>query len=98
MLVICILFLLNIMKFNNEKNILELLNIAIDSGTEILKIYDNEIVVNSKEDKSPITQADINSNNLIVNRLQKLDPNIPILSEESSVEWRIENIGISIGL
>ena len=87
MLVICILFLLNIMKFNDEKNILELLNIAIDSGTEILKIYDNEIVVNSKEDKSPITQADINSNKLILNRLQKLDPNIPILSEESSVEW-----------
>ena len=50
MLVICILFLLNIMKFNDETNILELLNIAIDSGTEILKIYDNEIVVNSKFD------------------------------------------------
>ena len=75
------------MKFNDEKIILELLNIAIDSGTEILKIYENEIIVNSKEDKSPITQADIKSNNLIVNRLKKFDPNIPILSEESLVEW-----------
>ncbi len=75
------------MQFNHEKNILELLNIAIDSGKEILNIYNDEIIVNSKEDKSPITQADINSNNLIVSRLIKLDPNIPILSEESLVKW-----------
>ena len=75
------------MKFNDEKKILELLNIAIDSGKEILKIYDNEITVNSKKDKTPITQADINSNNLIVSRLKMLEPNIPILSEESLIEW-----------
>ncbi len=75
------------MKLIDKKNILELLNIAIDSGKEILKIYDNEIIVNSKEDKSPITQADINSNNLIVSRLRKLEPNIPILSEEGLVSW-----------
>ena len=75
------------MIFNHEKNILELLDIAIDAGKEILNIYNDEIIVNSKEDKSPITQADINSNNLIVNRLKKLEPNIPILSEESLVEW-----------
>ena len=76
------------MIFNHEKNILELLNIAIDAGKEILNIYNDEIIVNSKEDKSPITQADINSNDLIVNRLKKLDSNIPILTEESVVEWK----------
>ena len=76
------------MIFNHEKNILELLNIAIDAGKEILNIYNNEIIVNSKEDKSPITQADINSNDIIVNRLKKLESNIPILTEESVVEWK----------
>ena len=76
------------MIFNHEKNILELLNIAIDAGKEILNIYNDEIIVNSKEDKSPITQADINSNDLIVNRLKKLECNIPILTEESVVEWK----------
>ena len=76
------------MILNHEKNILELLNIAIDAGKEILNIYNDEIVVNSKEDKSPITQADINSNDLIVNRLKKLECNIPILTEESVVEWK----------
>ena len=76
------------MILNHEKNILELLNIAIDAGKEILNIYNDEIIVNSKEDKSPITQADINSNDLIVNRLKKLESNIPILTEESVVEWK----------
>ena len=76
------------MIFDHEKNILELLNIAIDAGKEILNIYNDEIIVNSKEDKSPITQADINSNDLIVNRLKKLESNIPILTEESVVEWK----------
>ena len=76
------------MIFNHEKNILELLNIAIDAGKEILNIYNDEIIVNSKEDKSPITQADINSNDLIINRLKKLESNIPILTEESMVEWK----------
>ena len=76
------------MIFNHEKNILELLNIAIDAGKEILNIYNDEIIVNSKEDKSPITNADINSNDLIVNRLKKLESNIPILTEESVVEWK----------
>ena len=75
------------MKLNNEKIILELLNIAIDSGREIIKIYEYDITINFKDDKSPITQADINSNNLIVNRLKKLEPNIPILSEECLVKW-----------
>ena len=76
------------MIFNHEKNILELLNIAIDAGKEILNIYNNEIIVNPKEDKSPITQADINSNDIIVKRLKKLESNIPILTEESVVEWK----------
>ena len=86
------------MIFNHEKNILELLNIAIDAGKEILNIYNDDIIFNSKEDRSPITHSDINSNDLIVNRLKKLESNIPILTEESVVEWKKEKIGLSIGL
>ncbi len=77
------------MKFLDQKNIIECLKTAIDAGKEILDIHDNKIIVNSKEDKSPITQADINSNNLIISRLKKIDPNIPILSEEGLVDWSI---------
>ena len=75
------------MKLNDQTIIIEILNIAIDAGKEILKIYDNEIIVNSKQDKSPITQADIKSNNLIISKLKKIESQIPILSEESLVSW-----------
>jgi len=75
------------MKLNEPKIILEILNIAIDAGNEILKIYDENIIVESKEDNSPITKADINSNKIIIDRLKKIDSNIPILSEESLVTW-----------
>jgi len=75
------------MKLNYQKNILEILNITIDAGMEILKFYDKEIIVNSKKDNSPITQADLNSNNLIINKLKKFDPSIPVLTEESLVAW-----------
>ena len=77
------------MKFFDQKNIIEFLNIAIDAGKEILKFYDNEIIIKSKKDKSPITQADINSNNLIISRLKIVETNIPILSEESLVDWSV---------
>ena len=75
------------MKLNYQKKILEVLNITIDAGMEILKIYDKEIIVNSKEDNSPITEADLKSNNLIINKLNNLHPSIPILTEESLVAW-----------
>ena len=77
------------MELNTNQVILELLNIAIDSGKEIMKIYDKGFTVDTKEDSSPITEADINSNELIVTRLKTLEPNIPILSEESLVSWGI---------
>ena len=77
------------MELNTNQVILELLNIAIDSGKEIMKIYDKGFTVDTKEDSSPITEADINSNELIVTRLKTLEPNIPILSEESLVSWDI---------
>ncbi|MEM7402384.1 MAG: 3'(2'),5'-bisphosphate nucleotidase CysQ, partial [Pseudomonadota bacterium] len=37
-----------------------------------------------KKDHSPLTTADLASNELIINELTKLTPNIPILSEEST--------------
>ena len=75
------------MKLNDPKILLEILNIAIDAGKEILKIYNDDINVKSKEDNSPLTKADINSNKIIIHRLQKLEPKFPILSEESLIDW-----------
>ena len=53
---------------------------AIEASKKILEIYHKDFKVFTKDDKSPLTEADIVSNKIIKNYLEKT--NIPILSEE----------------
>ena len=76
------------LELHNTKNLLKILNTAIDAGKEIQKVYKKSFNVELKDDNSPITEADIKSNNLILNRLKSFSPNVPILSEESLIEWK----------
>ncbi len=66
------------------------IDIAKQAGQEILEVYRHVggIGVEYKLDSSPLTEADTRANRVIVAGLQKLDPNIPVLSEESEpVAW-----------
>lgn len=54
---------------------------ALKAGNEILKIYNKDFNVEYKDDKSPLTEADIVSNKIIMNEL--LLTNIPVISEEN---------------
>jgi 3'(2'), 5'-bisphosphate nucleotidase len=58
-------------------------SIAKKAGDEIMKIYQQDFDVDFKNDNSPLTKADIKSNEIIVNDLKYLYPDIPILSEEN---------------
>jgi len=69
---------------NLEELCLECVNIARDAGDAILTIYDTGFNIEEKEDKSPLTDADLASHNLIIKKLSELTPDIPILSEESA--------------
>ena len=71
----------------NNDLLLKVCNIAIKAGEEILKYYNDDIEVTHKDDSSPLTKADLASNKIILNALHELDRTIPILSEESLVEW-----------
>ncbi len=68
-------------------NIKEINKIAKTAGKEVLEIHDGSFSIQNKEDssgvKSPLTEADLASNKIIVDDLKKLYPDIPILSEES---------------
>jgi 3'(2'), 5'-bisphosphate nucleotidase len=57
--------------------------IAMDAGHTIMKIYATDFRVQHKADLSPVTEADIAANNVIVSGLNALAPKLPILSEES---------------
>lgn len=58
--------------------------IAIEAGQEILKIYETEFSIERKDDKSPLTAADMASHHTICAGLAELPVQYPILSEESA--------------
>ena len=60
--------------------------LARQAATRILEVYDGEFAVQQKGDRSPLTAADLASHRCIVEGLQRLAPDIPVLSEESADE------------
>jgi len=58
--------------------------ITAEAGVRILAIYATAFAVAEKDDASPLTAADLASHEAILSGLQRLTPDIPILSEESS--------------
>lgn len=56
--------------------------IVRSAGQGIMEIYAGHIAVRHKADSSPVTEADERAEALILPALQKLDPAIPIVSEE----------------
>ena len=65
--------------------------LAADASRCILDLYPivGGVAVSQKSDASPVTEADHASHRLICQALQSLTPNIPILSEESTLEQLI---------
>ena len=57
--------------------------IAQEAGDAIMEIYNRDFQIDYKEDKSPLTEADTKSNEIICDALVKAYPNIPMLSEEN---------------
>jgi len=63
-----------------EKNLQLAILSAVKAGKEILKVYDDDIVVEYKADESPLTKADKNAHLAIVDGLAS--SGLPLLSEE----------------
>lgn len=72
------------MKYERELEICK--EIAVIAGHMIKEIYDKteDVEVEFKADRSPLTEADKRSNKVIVNRLRKEFPSYAILSEEEA--------------
>ena len=56
--------------------------IAREAGKAIMEVYDTDFEVNRKDDKSPLTLADVRSHRIIADSLRTRYPDIPVLSEE----------------
>jgi 3'(2'), 5'-bisphosphate nucleotidase len=55
---------------------------AIAAGEAIMRVYAEEFDVRQKLDKTPVTEADLAAERVIVGMLQDAFPDIPIVSEE----------------
>jgi 3'(2'), 5'-bisphosphate nucleotidase len=71
------------------------IDLAGAAGAAIMQVYRQDFDVEHKDDRSPLTQADLASHRIIVDGLARLTPDIPVLSEESAQlpwdvrrEWR----------
>ena len=69
--------------------------IALEAGNTIMEIYNRDFSIEYKDDKSPLTEADLKSNEIIVSALEALNStlkiqhptfkSIPIMSEEGKL-------------
>lgn len=71
-------------EYTSEVLLDEIVKLAMEAGERILEVYDSDFSVEHKEDKSPLTAADLASHRVIVAGLEALTPEVPVLSEESA--------------
>ena len=64
----------------------KIVSIAKSAGDAIMEIYNRDFKIEYKDDKSPLTEADTRSNEIICEALGKAYPEIPLLSEENKAE------------
>ena len=65
--------------------------LARDAAAAILGIYDSAFAVEHKADASPLTAADLAAHRILVDGLERLTPDIPVLSEEAAEDatWHV---------
>ena len=79
------------MKINELKsiceNLIDTFNIA---GKESIDLFDKGLKIQIKEDKSPVSNGDLKVNEILSEKIKKLTPDIPIISEET-VDLNVKN-------
>src|SRR5204863_4619636 len=62
------------------------LRAAVAGGEAVMRVYADPFEVTHKDDKTPVTEADLASERVIVDMLTEAFPDIPIVSEETVPE------------
>ena len=79
----------------SNKLIEQLVDISLKAGRAILGFYNKDLIISHKDDHSPVTEADLAAHRIIIESLNRMAPDIPVISEESGVpdyetrkQWR----------
>ncbi|WP_082925956.1 3'(2'),5'-bisphosphate nucleotidase CysQ [Halomonas sp. G11] len=54
------------------------------AGREVMAVYERDFSVETKDDQSPLTEADMAAHHSLLALLKDLTPDVPVLSEESA--------------
>ncbi|KOC90702.1 3'(2'),5'-bisphosphate nucleotidase CysQ [Winslowiella iniecta] len=67
----------------------QICQLAREAGEAIMQVYDGQapLDVSHKSDDSPVTAADIAAHKVIMQGLNSLTPDVPVLSEEDPAGW-----------
>ncbi len=72
------------MKSNELKTVCEsLINTFNDAGRVSIELYKKGLKIEIKKDKSPVSNGDLEVNELITDKIKDLTPGIPVVSEET---------------
>jgi 3'(2'), 5'-bisphosphate nucleotidase len=71
----------------------ELARIARRAGATILEVYRSDFQARTKDDASPVTEADERAEAVIVAALQQLTPDVPVVAEEAVAAGRVPAVG-----
>ena len=81
------------MKKIDLKDIVEnLIDTFLYAGKISLELRDKGLTKKIKSDNTPVSNGDIEVNNLITKKIVELTPNIPIISEETSDNKSIDDL------
>ena len=77
----------------NIKEIIEsLIDTFLDAGKISLELRKKGLIKKIKRDNTPVTNGDLEVNKIISNKIIKLTPNLPIISEENSDNKNLKDL------
>ena len=81
------------MNQNNIKEIVEsLIQTFLYAGEVSLKLRDQGLLKEMKSDNTPVSNGDLEVNEILINKIKEVTPSIPIVSEETSENKLRDNL------
>ena len=81
------------MNVNELKNLnTELKECFLNAGKRAMHLRDMGLKTEVKNDNTPVTNGDLEVNEILTNKIKELTPNIPIVSEESSLNKKSSDL------
>ena len=71
-------------EINIKKTVENLIDTFLDAGRLSLELRKKGLITEIKSDNTPVTNGDLEVNKLIIKKINQLNPNVPLISEETS--------------